>query len=206
MRRDRAAWRSRSQQGTRMPATAVTATASQPAGIPSEVDLAVPTTDSEQADNVQMTTIAATSLVPVHSSTSTVSAISESQSTVTEPGLRLFFLRHNTWWIPLGGFALGCTFLVLDILYHPKIRPSFSFYHSFALWFSLLGRLEEHLKLSIAVLYLSLDTYFMLKKWKGPQRCWYWFAIRLRRDEKSESNEPRGRDSSRAGSDRASAV
>ena len=38
----------------------------------------------------------------------------------------------------VGGFILGITFLILDLLSHPKSQASLSFYHSFALWMSLV--------------------------------------------------------------------
>ena len=187
----REVWQSRSQEGTRMLATAVTATASRATGDAIEVDIVVPITDSGEVENTQMTAIAGPSQVSVQSSTST-------SSTTFRKGLTMlkgrFYIQIIMLLIHLGIFALSSTFLVLDILYHPKTRPSLSFYHSFALWFSL----PSHIK--------GFIIYVERERAMGLQSLWYQLATKFRRDKQDESDEPRNRDSSRAESDRASAV
>ena len=193
----RAVWRSESQEGTRMPATAVTATATQATGDASEVDTVVPITDFGEVENTEMTAIAGPSQISVRSSASTSLTTIDKRVTKVKGGL---YLRIIIQLIRLG---LSSTFLVLDILYHPKTRPSLSFYHSFALWFSLLGRVEYLTATSGKRLFLWLYHYDERERQKGPQSRWNRLAARFRRD---KSNEPRSRDSSRAGSNRASAV
>ena len=198
----RATWRSGSREGIRTPATGVSAAAFQASRNPSELDVVVPITDSEQADNVQMTATAAPSQVSVHSSVDTASAIGES------PSLDIIFAANDaiSLLISLGGFALGSAFLVLDILYHPKTRPSLSFYHSFALWFSLLGRIEYLNDTFGRSRFGFLLRYVWREQRKGPQSRWHRLGTRLRRDKRSEGNETRSKDGSRAESNRASAV
>ena len=205
--RARAARRYRSQPGTQMPAMAITATASQTGGNLSEVDIVVPTMSSEQDNNVQITTTAEASQGSVHSSTSTPTVTSESRSTVTQRrSYRLIFtdffniyLAGSNLLIGWGALAFGAMFLVLDIVYHPKSRSSLSFYHSFALWSSLLGRIYG---------LFGFERYSIFLWWysKRQDKLWYRLANRLLSDERSESNEPGSSGSSRDGSNRASAV